>query len=44
VWTIVTRQLVMKGFEWSSTECRYCRYPAPKERCHGNPRLPFDGL
>jgi len=28
VWTKVTRQLVMKGFEWSSTECRYCRYPA----------------
>jgi len=25
------------GFEWSSTECRYCRYPAPKGRCHGNP-------
>jgi len=33
VWTILTRQL-----------CRYCRYPAPKERCHGNPLLPFDGL
>jgi len=44
VWTIVTRQLVMKGFEWSSTECRYCRYPALKGRCHNNPFLPFDGL
>jgi len=21
----------MKGFEWSSTEYRYCRYPAPKD-------------
>jgi len=30
VWMIVTRQLVMKGFEWSSTEYRYCRYPALK--------------
>jgi len=44
VWTILTRQLAVKGFEWSSTECGYCRYPAPNERCHGNPLLPFDGL
>ena len=24
------------GFEWSSTECRYCWYPAPNGCCHGN--------
>jgi len=23
------------------TECRYCRYPAPKGRCHGNHVLAF---
>jgi len=33
-----------RRFQWSSTECRYCRFPAPKGRCHGNPFLPFDGL
>jgi len=26
------------------TECRYCRYPAPNGRCHGNHFLAFDGL
>jgi len=26
------------------TECRYCRYPAPKGRCHGNHFLVFDWL
>jgi len=26
------------------TECRYCRYPAPKGRCHDNHFLAFDGL
>jgi len=25
-------------------QCRYCRYPAPKGRCHGNQFLAFDGL
>jgi len=24
------------------TECRYCRYPAPKGRCHGNHFLAFN--
>jgi len=37
VWTIATGQLVMKGYlSGRPTECRYCRYPAPKGRCHGN--------
>jgi len=25
-------------------ECRYCRYPASKGRCHGNHFLAFSGL
>jgi len=40
VWTIATRQLVIgRGFETLSgrpTKSRYCRYLAPKWRCHGN--------
>jgi len=32
------------GFEWSSTECRYFRYPAPKGRCYGNQFLALDVL
>jgi len=35
--TTATRQLVMEGsLSGQPTECRYCRYPAPKGRCHGN--------
>ena len=26
------------------TECRYCRYPAPKRRCYGNHFLALSGL
>jgi len=32
------------GLSGRLTEYRYCRYPAPKERCHGNHFLAFDGL
>jgi len=32
------------GLSGRLTECRYCRYPAPKGRCHGNHFLPFYGL
>ena len=35
--TIATRHLVMEGgLSGRTTECRYCRYHAPKVRCHGN--------
>ena len=37
VWTIATRRLVMEGgVSGRPTECRYCRHPATKGRCHGN--------
>jgi len=37
VWTIATSHLVTKGgLSGRPTECRYCRHPAPKGRCHGN--------
>jgi len=29
------------GLSGRLTECRYCRYPAPKGRCHGNHFLAF---
>jgi len=42
VWMIATRQLVMEGdLSGRPTECRYCRYPAPKGRCCGNHFLAF---
>jgi len=42
VWTIATRQLVMKGrLSGRPTEWRYCRYHAPKGRCHGKHFLAF---
>jgi len=44
VWTTATRQLVMEwGLSGRLTECRYCRYPAPKGRCHGNHFLASKG-
>ena len=42
--TIVIRQLVTKcggEFKWSAEKCRYCRYLAPKGRCHVNHFLAF---
>jgi len=34
---IATRQWLMEGgLSGRLTECRYCRYPAPKGRCYGN--------
>jgi len=36
--------LVMEGgLSGRPTECRYCRLPATKGRCHGNHFLAFDG-
>jgi len=32
------------GLSVRPIECRYCRYPVPKGRCHGNHFLAFDGL
>ena len=32
------------GLSGRHTECRYCRYPAPKARCHSNHFLAFGGL
>ena len=43
--TIATRQMVTeRGFSGRPTDCRYCRYLAPKACCNGNHCLAFDGL
>ena len=36
VCTTAIRRLVTGGLSGRLTECRYCRYPAPKGRCRGN--------
>jgi len=36
--------LLLTALSGWPTECRYCRYHAPKGRCHGNHFLAFDGL